>query len=126
MAEELAHERLTKGPASGYHFILADHYSRLVGYACYGPIAGTLSSHDLYWIAVDPDFQGRGLGKWLMKETEHLIRKAGGTRIYVETSQREQYTGTRAFYEDNNYRTESVLGHFYGPGEAKVIFCKAL
>ena len=126
VAEELVHERLTRGPASGYHFILAEHYSRLIGYVCYGPIAGTLSSYDLYWIAVDPDFQGRGLGAWLVKETEQLVRKAAGTRIYIETSQRGQYAGTRTFYEDKNYRVESVLDHFYRPGEAKVTFCKAL
>ena len=126
VAEELVHERLAKGDISGYYFILAELYSRLIGYVCYGPIACTTSSYDLFWMAVHPDFQGRGLGKWLIEKAENLICKAGGTRIYVETSQREQYAGTRAFYEDRGYRAESVLADFYAPGDAKVTYCKIL
>jgi len=52
IAGELVTERLTKGLRSGYHFVLAERGSRLVGYACYGPIDGTQDSFDLYWIAV--------------------------------------------------------------------------
>ncbi len=126
VAEELVHERLAKGLDSGYHFILAEHYGRLTGYACFGPIACTVASHDLYWIAVHPDFQGKGLGRRLLKEAERLIRKAGGTRVYAETSQRPQYASTRAFYETQGYRPESVLKDFYGPGEGKVTYCKAI
>ncbi len=126
VAEELVRERLAKGDASGYFFILAEHYGRLVGYACYGPIACTTSSYDLFWIAVHPDFQGRGLGRRLLKKAERLIHKAGGTRIYVETSQRPQYASTRVFYENQGYQPESVLDHFYGPGEGKVTYCKAV
>ena len=70
VAAELVQERLAKGDTSGYHFILAEHYGRLAGYACYGPIAGTASSYDLYWIAVHPDYQGKGLGRRLLTDTE--------------------------------------------------------
>ena len=44
VAEELVVERLKKGAASGYHFVMADHYGRLAGYACFGPIPCTLGS----------------------------------------------------------------------------------
>jgi hypothetical protein len=44
----------------------------------------------------------------------------------VETSQRPQYASTRAFYENRGYRNESVLEDFYGPGEARVTYCKVL
>lgn len=126
VVEELVRERLAKGTISGYHFILGEHYNRLVGYVCFGPIACTESSFDVYWIAVLPEFQGRGLGEWLLRETEGLIRKAGGTRVYIETSQRDQYASTRAFYESKGYRSVSVIDDFYRPGEAKVIYCKVL
>ena len=126
VAEELVHEGLASGDASGYRFVLAEHRGRLVGYVCYGPIACTQSSFDIHWIAVDPDSQGKGLGRRLAWEAERLIRKAGGTRIYVETSQSQQYTGTRAFYSINGYRAESILDHFYGPDDAKITYCKIL
>lgn len=126
VAEALVRERLSKGPESGYHFVMAEHCGRLAAYTCYGPIACTASSWDLYWIAVHPDFQGMGIGKRLLKEAERLIGKAGGTRVYAETSQRAQYASTRAFYEDRGYHQETFMPDFYGPGEGKVTYCKVL
>jgi GNAT superfamily N-acetyltransferase len=123
---ELAQERLTKGDPSGYHFILAEQYGRLAGYTCYGPIPCTRNSFDLYWIAVHPEYQRKGLGRRLIRETEARIRKAGGNRIYVDTSQRDQYASTRAFYEGCGYRLETVLKDFYAPEDGKVIYCKVL
>jgi GNAT superfamily N-acetyltransferase len=73
---------------------------------------------------VHPDYQGKGLGRRLLTEVERLVKQAGGTRIYVDTSQRVQYAGTRAFYESCGYRLESVLSDFYAPGDGKVIYCK--
>ncbi len=126
VARELVEERLAKGEASGYHFILAEHFGRLAGYACFGPIPCTDASYDLYWIAVHPDFQGRGLGRRLLAESERRIKAAGGRRIYVDTSQRVQYASTRAFYESRGYRLETVLKDFYAVGDGKAIYCKTL
>jgi acetoin utilization deacetylase AcuC-like enzyme/GNAT superfamily N-acetyltransferase len=126
VAEELVNEHLNRKDASGYHFIMADHYGRLAGYACFGPIPCTSSSYDLYWIAVHPDYQGRGLGRRLLIEAERRIKTAGGTRIYVDTSQRVQYASTRAFYENNGYRLETVLKDFYAQGDGKATYCKSL
>lgn len=124
VAEELVVERIAKGDASGYYFVFAEKEGRVVGYTCYGPIACTTSSFDFYWIAVDPEFQGKGLGRLLVNETERLICSANGKRIYVETSQRPLYDRTRAFYERCGYIAESTLVDFYGPGDGKVIYCK--
>jgi len=126
VAEELAQERLARDAASGYHFVMAEQYGRLVGYTCYGQISCTAGSYDLYWIAVHPDIQGKGLGQRLLHETERLVRDAGGSRIYVDTSQRLQYASTRAFYENAGYRLDAVLTEFYAPGDNKVIYCKSL
>ena len=126
VAVELVEERLAKGEASGYHFMVAEHYGRFIGYTCYGPIPCTQSSFDIYWIAVHPDYQGRGVGRQLLKETERRIKDGGGFRIYVDTSQRVQYASTRAFYERCGYRVESLLLDFYAQGDGKVIYCKQL
>lgn len=126
VAEELVRERLAKGDNSGYYFVLAEYAGRLAGYSCYGPIACTASSFDVYWIVVDPDLQGRGIGRRLLMETERLVRAAKGERVYVETSQRPLYTSTREFYEKNSYKAQSLLENFYGPGDGKVTYCKIL
>jgi D-alanine-D-alanine ligase len=126
VAVELAEERLAKGPASGYHFVFAERDGKTEGYACYGPIALTVGSHDLYWIAVDKTTQGQGLGRMLMSEVENLVRAEGGRRIYIETSTRPPYAPTRAFYIRCGCRLEVVLEDFYALGDGKAIYVKVL
>ena len=124
VAVELVDERLRKGEASGYHFAFAEVDGRTVGYSCYGPIACTASSFDIFWIAIHCDAQRHGLGKWLMSVTEELIFGQGGERIYVETSGREHYLPTRKFYDRCEYHQIAELPEFYGPGDSKVIYLK--
>lgn len=126
VAEELVNERLSKGPESGYHFVFAELDGRLAGYVCYGPVPLTASSYDLYWIVVSPEFQGKGLGRIMLQESERLARQAGGTRLYADTSGRAQYGSTRAFYERVGFRREALLEDFYAPGDDKVIYSKSL
>lgn len=127
IAVELVDEHLAKGAAaSGYWFVFADRGSRTVGYSCYGPIAGTRESYDLFWIAVDRSCQSAGIGRLLLRESERRIGEQGGRRIYVETSSREQYVPTRAFYQRCGYLREAVLSDFYAPGDSKVIYVKVI
>ncbi len=126
VAEELVNEGLSKGLESGYHFVFAELDGKLAGYACYGPVPLTASSYDLYWIVVSPEFQGKGLGRILLREAERLARQAGGSRLYADTSGRAQYGSTRAFYERVGFRREALLEDFYAPGDSKVIYSKLL
>lgn len=84
VAVELVDEHLENGMASGYHFVFAEAAGALVGYACFWPIACTFGSFDLYWIAVDPAFQGQGLGRVLMAAAGAEIAAAGGRRVFIE------------------------------------------
>ena len=77
VAVELVDQRLAKGPASGYHFIFLERGGVTCGYACYGPIACTVGSYDLYWIAVHDDYRGQGFGRLLMRQSEELAAQAG-------------------------------------------------
>ncbi|MBU0699555.1 MAG: GNAT family N-acetyltransferase [Proteobacteria bacterium] len=126
VAVELVEERLAKGTASGYYFVFVDRENRLAGYACYGPIPCTVSGYDLYWIAVHPEFQKKGLGRTIFNETERLIREAGGTRIYADTSQKPQYDDTRAFYDRCGFDIAAVLEDFFDRGDGKVIYAKSI
>jgi len=129
MAAELVQERLERGEASGYHFLFAEPAGRSgepTGFTCFGPIACTAESYDLYWIAVRAGVRGRGLGTRLLEQTEERIRRMGGRRVYVETSSRPQYEPTRGFYSSRGYRVETVLDDFYSPGDGKLIYLKEL
>ncbi len=126
VAVELVDERLARGPASGYEFLFGERDGRLVAYTAWGPIPGTASSFDLYWIAVDPRGQGAGTGRAVLEETEARIRARGGTRVYAETSGRPLYQGTRGFYERCGYRLAAVLDDFYAPGDARCTYLRVL
>ena len=126
IAVELVDERLARGPGSGYEFLFAEADGGTLGYTCYGPIAGTTASWDLYWIVVAPARQGRGHGRALLARTEALIRAAGGRQLYADTSSRPQYVPTRDFYERSGFLRAATLPDFYGPGDGKVIYCKRL
>lgn len=126
IAAELVEETLRRGKASGYEFVMATEGGSLVGYSCFGRISGTEASFDLYWIAVEPELQGCGLGQLLLARSEARVREAGGGRLYVDTAGRAQYEPTRRFYARAGYRVEATLADFYAPGDAKVIFVKAL
>jgi ribosomal protein S18 acetylase RimI-like enzyme len=126
IAEELVDERLAKGEASGYFFLFAEERGRFLGYTCFGPIPGSVHSYDLYWIAVAPEAQGRGLGKKLMAESERIMAERGARRVYADTSSRLLYEPTRAFYRSCGYIQEALLADFYAIGDGKAIFVKTL
>src|SRR5262245_35300817 len=78
IAVELVDDALSKGQtASGYHFIFADEAGEPVGYICFGPIAGTQASHDLYWIVVDAGRRGGGIGRSLEQACVERARALG-------------------------------------------------
>lgn len=126
VAAELVAERLAKGLASGYRFVFAQEGGLTQGYACYGPIAGTLHSWDLYWIVVQNQLRGQGLGRGLMSLVERRVWGEGGERIYVETSSQPRYRPTRCFYQGLGYAPQAVLPDFYAPGDDKVIYSKLM
>ncbi len=126
LAVELVTERLEKGPSSGYYFLFGEAGGHAIGYTCFGPIPATKFSYDLYWIAVHRDWRGKGMGKILLQKSEQQIRNLDGQRIYIETSGRELYAPTRAFYLTCGYREEAVFQDFYAPGDAKHVYLKIL
>ena len=126
IALELAEEKLTQPHDSSYRFLFAEDKKHVVGYTCFGLIPATSGSYDLYWIAVDEQLRGAGLGKDLMKKTEKIIYDLGGKQIYAETSSRHQYQPTHNFYESCGYQKEAFLKDFYIEGDSKIIYVKTL
>lgn len=124
VAVELVDERLAKGLASGYYFVFADRDGATEGYACYGPIACTTGSYDLFWIAVAKSAQGNGLGRLLDSRVCEDVRNLGGRLIIAETSNRADYLPTRKFYEKCEYHLESVIRDFYDLGDDKATYVK--
>ncbi len=126
VALDLVKERLRIGIHSGYYFVFAEENNNIVGYSCFGPIACTIASYDLFWIAVEKCRQGKKIGSALIVETERQIASMGGKRIYIETSSRSDYQATRNFYLSHGYNVEAIIRDFYDNNDDKIIFCKVL
>ena len=124
VALELIDAWLYKPDQKDYIVITAVSEGRAAGYVCYGPTPATEGTYDLYWIAVDPLTQGKGLGGQLLRYTEEAVFRAGGKLIIIETSSQEKYRPTQGFYEKNGYVIEARIKDFYRAGDDRLIFTR--
>ncbi|HYU09499.1 MAG TPA: GNAT family N-acetyltransferase [Gemmatimonadales bacterium] len=109
-----------------YQFVGAFQGDQLVGYACWGPTPGTAATSDLYWIVVNRDHQGRGIGTQLLAEVEQRLTTHDARLVVVETSSRPDYAPTRSFYEARGYIRTATIPGYYAPGDDLVVFTKDL
>lgn len=126
VALELVEEAVEKGLESGYFFVFAMDGDRTISYACYGSIACTKNSYDLYWIATHDDYRGKGVGSIILRETEKKVKSMGGRILYIETSSKPLYKPTQYFYEKHGYLKEAILKEFYDINDDKIIYSKHL
>jgi D-alanine-D-alanine ligase len=126
VALELVDEKLSRGPACDYRFVIAAVDGQVVGYSCFGPTPLTDGTWDLYWIAVDPNVQGQGVAAGLQSATEQQVRAAGGRLVLAETSSLPEYARARGFYIRQGYHLVERLADFYRPGDDRLTFGKHL
>ncbi len=101
---------------------MAEVDGRVAGYACYGRTPCTDGTWDLYWIAVDPNQHGSGVGRILMKAVEDAIRAEGGRLIVIETASKPAYDKTRAFYLKYGCKEVARVPDFYAVGDDKIVY----
>ena len=97
---------------------------RVAGFLIVGPTPATTGTFDMYWIAVHPEFQGRGIAQALDRYAEEFVRMRGGYLLIAETSGQPGYDRTRAFYTKQGYQKLAEIADYYKPGDALVIFGK--
>ncbi|NJL73441.1 MAG: GNAT family N-acetyltransferase, partial [Candidatus Competibacteraceae bacterium] len=113
VAEELIDAWLYKPEQKDYRVYATGRPGEPEGYVCFGPTPATEGTYDLYWIAVDPRLQGRGIGRRLLAFTEEEVRSEGGKLIIIETSSTERYGSTQNFYLKAGYAVEARIKDFY-------------
>jgi predicted N-acetyltransferase YhbS len=126
VAEEVIDSYLDDPYRSGYHALVAELDSTVMGFVCFGPTPITEGTWDVYWIAVEREQKGKGIGSILLDYTEKNIRGGGGRLIIIETSSLPSYNSTRQFYLHRNYEIIARLPDFYAPGDDKIILEKRL
>jgi ribosomal protein S18 acetylase RimI-like enzyme len=123
VAEEVIDTYL-ESPGRDFQILIAEISTRIVGYVCFGLTPLTLTTWDIYWMAVATDKRGMGIGAGLLKNAEDGIQKAGGSLALIETSSKPSYLNTRRFYVRKGYKRVSRIRDFYAPGDHRLIFEK--
>jgi len=113
-------------PDSGYHLLFADGAQGLDGFTAFGPIEGTQNRFDLYWIAVSPSAQGKGIGRRLLGATMDAARSIGATHMFIDTSTRPDYAAARKLYRELDFALMGTLIDFYADGDGKALFGRKL
>lgn len=81
---------------------------------------------NLWFIGLLVADHGQGGGTALLAAMERAARAEGGRLLLVETSSAPAFAPARLFYRARGYGEEARIGDYYGAGEDKVIFRKAL
>ena len=126
IAMELIDAVLDAGGQKDYIIRVSESDGNVEGYYCVGPTPATEGTFDLYWIAVDPARQGKGIGTRLDDHAAALVRGMGGRLLIAETSSRPAYGPTREFYLRRGYRELARIAGYYRPGDDLVVFGKYL
>ncbi len=123
IVEELVTETY-KSTKSDYLWVIAMLNDKPVGFATYGRVAGSFHTWDLYWIVIEKSVKGCGIGKKITGFIESDVCKNNGKLLIAETSGRDLYSDTRAFYDACGYKLEAVIADFYGPNDDKNFYVK--
>ena len=125
-AMELFHTVLDNPEQRDYIVVIAEEENRPAGYILYGPVPLTEGTFDIYWIATDPVYQGKGVGQRLLKHAETDIENRSGRLICLETSSQGGYERTRKFYDRAGYVEAARIRDFYKPGDDRITYTKSL
>ncbi len=125
VAEELIDVYLEKPGQKDYEVVvIEDETGETAGYMTWGPTPLAEDAYDLYWMAVSPDKQKKGLGKELVRWLEEKIQKRNGRMIIIETSSQPKYEPTRRFYLNRDYKEVARVPDFYRLGDDRIVYAK--
>lgn len=113
-------------PNGDYRALVYATGGRVEGWIAYGPTPLTRGTWDIYWLAVHPRSQRRGIAAGLTDAAENEARARGGRLCVIETSSTQAYAPAREFYSKRGYREAARIADFYAPGDDRVILTRLL
>jgi ribosomal protein S18 acetylase RimI-like enzyme len=124
--EAIFDESFSEGVRAERRWIVCEHDGQLAGAAYYAHETVSDRVWNLFMIAVLPDTQGRGIGQEIVRHVEVELTSQGERILIVETSSLEDFARTRKFYIELGFVEEARIRRYYGDGNDKIVFYKAL
>jgi ribosomal protein S18 acetylase RimI-like enzyme len=121
---ELAQQ--TVAGEEGYHWVLAEEDSELLGLICYGSVPLTVGTWDLYWILRSPRGKKQGVAARLLEACEEDINNRNARLLVLNTSGTLPYQPARDFYLRHGFRLTARIPEYYRPGDDLLIFTKKM
>jgi ribosomal protein S18 acetylase RimI-like enzyme len=110
-----------------HHWIVAlSEDNEVIGGAYFAPEQVSDRLWNTFFLSVSQEFQGKGVGRFIMTYIEELAREKGIRTLIVETSSLEGYSQARSFYQALGYVKEAEIRDYYGQGDNKIVFWKSL
>jgi ribosomal protein S18 acetylase RimI-like enzyme len=106
---------------AGNLLFIAEEEGRLAGFAWVHTHGAFLAAPYLRFLAVDPSFQGRGVGTLLLKEFEEQTRNLKKDWFLLVS---DFNTGAQQFYEKHGFQRVGALPGFAKEGITEVIMVK--
>lgn len=126
VGKEVLEDSLAEGQLDYMTYVSVDDAGVVQGYYSAGHTPMTDSTFDMYWIAVHPSMQGKGVGRELLRHCEETVKRSGGRLIVVETSSKLSYDETRKFYARNGYIATARIQDYYSKDDDLVIYTKTI
>jgi ribosomal protein S18 acetylase RimI-like enzyme len=108
-----------------HHWFVAETDGAPTGAGYYAPEPFGDRVWNLYFLAVDPNVHGQGVGTAIVEHLiEHLISLGQDVArvLLVETSSTSSYERARTFYSARGFVQEARIREFYGPSDDKIVF----
>ncbi len=123
--EEVLCDYFAANKALGHRALTAVE-GTIQGFAYFAPAAMTDRTWYLWWIAVTPGTQARGIGSALLHMAEEEIRQQRGRILLVETSSLPHYQPAHKFYAKHGYAHAATIAGYYAANDDLVVFRKAM
>ena len=117
---------ITAAPARDYFVYVAEEAGAVQAMISIGPSPKQPGVYDLYWIAVDPAAQGKGIGGLLIRFAESWTLNQGGQTLLIETWASDSFARTRLFYEKYGYDEVNRIKDFHRQLHDKIVYSKQL
>lgn len=118
-------EEFKRKPDTDYFVFEEKKEDAVVGFVIFGRAPLTKSSWEIYWLIVDKNFQGKGIGKRLIQRVENFIlQKEKRPILKVETSSKREYSHARNLYSKQGFKELGRISDFYTKGDDLIILYK--